>query len=396
MEHWIQFRILISYLISKCPTGSAGSRFGCKFPINIPQDKEFEKSRSSTMAVSITDTKTSDFLSFSGRKRTIVGDVARKADFSEIPVISMLSPQHELVTQIRDACTRVGFFYISDHGIPQESIDNVLTSAETFFAMPEEDKNEIHFSKSTHFRGYEGVGDNVTETGRKPDLNEQFNWGYQADLDPERNEQEIEHFQQHTKDNVMIGPNSWPSKCPELKQNIVVYYQNVLKLARKLIKLFALALDLPENYFDELFKTPGAIGRVLHYFAQDPKQENVLGIGAHTDIECFTILYQGQVPALQVLNNEGQWIMAPPIEKTFVINIGDMLARWSNDVFISTVHRVFNVSGRERYSIPVFIGVDYTTSIEPLETCVGEEGPKYEPVNAGEYVYKRLAFSRTK
>lgn len=340
------------------------------------------------------ETKTNEFLSFSGQSRNIVGEEARKAEFSEIPIISLKQNKEDLVNAIRDACTRVGFFYISDHDVPQSSIEKLMEGAEKFFQSPKEIKDEIHFSKSKHFRGYEGCGDNKTEMKRKPDLNEQFNWGYEAKLDPTKTAADIEKYEQDLNKSVMAGPNVWPQKVPELEISVKEYYSHVLNLARRLIKLFALALNLPEDYFNSMFETPGAIGRILHYFPQDPKEENIMGIGAHTDIECFTILHQGNVPALQVLNSSGEWIQAPPMEGTFVINIGDMLARWSNDVFISTVHRVSNITGRERYSIPVFIGTEYSTIIEPLPTCIGEEGPKYKPVKAGEYVYKRLAFSR--
>lgn len=137
------------------------------------------------------------------------------------------------------------------------------------------------------------------------------------------------------------------------------------------------------------------MGRIIHYPPQSPNDPTALGIGAHTDIECFTILSPGPIPALQILNSEGEWIQAPPISGTFVVNIGDMLARWTNDRFISTVHRVWNVTGEERYSIPFFMGVNYDAVIETLEGCLerGEEG-KYGPVVAGDYVYERLAASR--
>ena len=134
--------------------------------------------------------------------------------------------------------------------------------------------------------------------------------------------------------------------------------------------------------------------RLLHYPPQAANDPEALGIGAHTDIECFTILCQGSVPALQILNSNGEWIQAPPIPGTFVVNIGDMLARWTNDKFISTVHRVWNITGKERYSIPFFFGANYDAVISTLESCLTEGQTKYEPVLAGDYVYRRLAASR--
>lgn len=192
----------------------------------------------------------------------------------------------------------------------------------------------------------------------------------------------------------MEGPNAWPS-MPGFKENVAAYYGQILELARRMVRLFAKVLGLPEGYFDAAVRRPGAMLRLLKYPAQDPQDPLALGIGAHTDIEAFTILCQGTQPALQILNVDGQWIQAPPIPGTFVVNIGDMLARWSNDVFISTVHRVHNCTGRERYSVPFFFGPAYDTVLHPLPTCVSEDGKRgYEPIVAGDYVWQRLAQSR--
>lgn len=192
----------------------------------------------------------------------------------------------------------------------------------------------------------------------------------------------------------MSGPNVWPN-LPGFRESIADYYGAVLSLARQLIRLFAEVLKLPSDFFDGLVSMPGAMGRLIHYPPQPASDPNALGIGAHTDIECFTILCQGDVPALQILNVQGQWVQAPPIPGTFVVNIGDMLARWTNDKFISTVHRVWNVTGKERYSIPFFFGINYDVTIKTLESCLADgQKSKYEPVLAGDYVWQRLSASR--
>lgn len=174
---------------------------------------------------------------------------------------------------------------------------------------------------------------------------------------------------------------------------MAAYYGKVLTLARRLIRLFAEVLELPPTYFDHMFRSPGAMCRILHYPSQPPTS-STFGINAHTDIECFTILCQGTQPALQILSSEGEWLSAPPIPGTFVVNIGDMLSYWSNDTFVSTVHRVLNLSGEERYSIPFFCGPNYEILIEPLENCVKEGKRNYNSVLAGDYVWKRLCKSR--
>lgn len=166
-----------------------------------------------------------------------------------------------------------------------------------------------------------------------------------------------------------------------------------VRLGLKLFPLLALALGLPEDFFADKTTKPAAIMRILHYPPQDgPVDDRVIGIGAHTDYEIFTILYQhSDIQALQVLNSAGKWINAPPIPGTLVVNLGDQLARWTNDVFKSTVHRAINRSGIRRYSIPLFFGTDYDVTVEALPSCVSSNYPaKYAPIKAGDYVKSRL------
>lgn len=124
------------------------------------------------------------FTSFAGNQRSIASDTARRADFNEIPLISLSSPKEVLLNDLRDACTRVGFFYIKDHGIPQQKIDSIFHTAEEFFAQDGHTKNEVHYKKSKILRGYEPPAEVRTDETRKPDLNEAFNWGYEKSLDP--------------------------------------------------------------------------------------------------------------------------------------------------------------------------------------------------------------------
>lgn len=125
-----------------------------------------------------------DFTSFSGSKRTIASDAARRADFNEIPIISLNASKEQVLAQLTDACTRIGFFYIKDHGVPQEKVDRMFSLAEDFFAQDLTKKNEINYKKSRILRGYEPPAEVRTDETRKPDLNEAFNWGYEKSLDP--------------------------------------------------------------------------------------------------------------------------------------------------------------------------------------------------------------------
>lgn len=192
----------------------------------------------------------------------------------------------------------------------------------------------------------------------------------------------------------MTGMNVWP-ELEGFRESVLPYYDAVVELGRTLFKLFALALELPEEFFDDKIRGSAAIMRLLHYPPQDGEvDDRIIGIGAHSDYECFTILRQDDVAGLQVLNSKKEWIDALPIRDTFVVNIGDQFARWTNDVFKSTTHRAINRSGVRRYSSPLFFGTDYDVLIEALPTCVSKEHPaKYEPVKAGDYVKAKLEAS---
>jgi len=166
-----------------------------------------------------------------------------------------------------------------------------------------------------------------------------------------------------------------------------------VKLGKSLFPLFAQALNLPENFFDDKTQHSAALMKLLHYPPQSGAvDERIIGIGAHTDWECFTILWQEPgIQALQVLNSEQKWIDVPPVPGTLVINLGDQFARWTNDTFKSTLHRAINRSGVRRYSMPLFFGTDYNVRLEPIPSCVSpERPPKYEVITAGEYVKSRL------
>lgn len=162
-------------------------------------------------------------------------------------------------------------------------------------------------------------------------------------------------------------------------------------LARRLVQSFALALDLPETHFDDLTTYPGADGVLNYYAASTPedvaasRDNGDVGLGSHTDLQCFTLLWQDQVGGLQVLSPEGQWIMAQPIPGTIVVNIGDYMMRLTNDRFKSTVHRVFNRTTVDRISMPMFFGFNFNEKCGVLPTCTDEANPaKYEPISCAE------------
>jgi NitT/TauT family transport system substrate-binding protein len=174
------------------------------------------------------------------------------------------------------------------------------------------------------------------------------------------------------------------------------YYESALSLGRVLLRGFALALDLPETYFDDEITKPMAQLSLLHYPPQpEPVDPKHIGIGAHTDFECFTILAQS-APGLQIQNNLNEWIEVPLIPGAFVINIGECMARWTNDVFASTIHRVINLTGKSRFSIRFFFGASYNTVITCLESCQSPERPaRYAPVQFGEWAVEGIKVEET-
>ncbi|KAJ7480549.1 hypothetical protein FB451DRAFT_1237868 [Mycena latifolia] len=313
---------------------------------------------------------------------------APSSPFTAIPVIDLSTiastdsvVRRALVDEIKHACTDVGFFYVKNHGIPTPVIDRALALMRRFFDLPLAAKLEMENTKSANFKGYSPVLSGNNDPNGAGDLQEGFEFGFEA---PDGAGQDDMHG---------LGANVWPAQLPEFREAALEYYHHALALGRQLFPLFALALDLPEDFFADKTKHSAALMRLLHYPPQNGEVDaRVIGIGAHTDWECFTILWQEPgIQALQVLNAAQEWIAAPPTEGTLVINLGDELARWTNDVFKSTVHRAINRSGVRRYSIPLFFGTDYDVRLEPIPSCVSAERPaKYEVVTAGEYIKGRL------
>lgn len=213
------------------------------------------------------------------------------------------------------------------------------------------------------------------------DLNEAFNWPYNPQQDPEV-----------IDDSQEPSPSLWPSDLAGFREGLYAYQLQLLRLSRQLTRIFALALHLPEDYFDEYIKRPEAGMRILHYPEQENRIDDQNGIGAHTDVECFTIVNQDSAGGLEVLSKSGNWVRAEPVPGSFVVNIADCFMRQTNDFFVSTVHRVINKSGKERYSAAFFFGFDRTKPLEPVPTCISEENPmKYPIMTGGEYTRFRVS-----
>ncbi|KIO16910.1 hypothetical protein M407DRAFT_33441 [Tulasnella calospora MUT 4182] len=324
---------------------------------------------------------------------------ASNTTFDAIPIIDLQGGviqdpelRASVAKEIRDACINVGFFYVSNHGVDPTLIADVVRQAKRFFDLPSAEKMEFDIHKSDNFKGYTPLLGENTDPENRGDLHEAFDIGWEELV--RSGESRTLNAEPSSTSSLVQGGNVWPNAelLPGFREALLKYYHAVVALGKTLFTIFALALGLTDNFFDDKVTKPAACMRLLHYPPQTGVvDERVIGIGAHTDYECFTILWQDDVPALQVLNTEGRWIDAKPIPGTFVINLGDQFARWTNDIFKSTTHRAINRTGVRRYSMPLFFGTDYDVKLEPIPSCVSaERPPRYEIVMAGEYVKSRL------
>jgi isopenicillin N synthase-like dioxygenase len=189
----------------------------------------------------------------------------------------------------------------------------------------------------------------------------------------------------------MQGPNQWPEWLPGFRPAMTQYVSEVDTLGRYIVRLIAMSLGLEARALDHHFDHPTTFLRALHYPPQPPVEDDQMGSAPHTDYGIITLLAQDDSGGLQVRPRGGDWIEAPPIPDTYVLNVGDMLARWTNDRFVSTPHRVINRSGGDRYSLPYFLDPGMDALIECLPTCTdAQHPPRYDPVTYGEYLLERL------
>ncbi|KAK7702923.1 hypothetical protein SLS57_011177 [Botryosphaeria dothidea] len=333
--------------------------------------------------------------------RDVLKTPPRDCTDEEIPVIDIsklfsdsFEDRKALSKEIHDAAVNNGFFYIKNHGISQDTIEKARAKALDFFHQDGETKANVSSEKSIYFNGWRSGNKTRVNIAESWDTREAFGWRYHPKYDPDP-KPAFDEVPEEVKPYIRGEDFVWEQTAhlAGFKEAALGYWTACLTLARKLVRLFALALELPEDYFDERVTYPGADGALSWYppaTDEEIKNDNP-GIGSHTDLQLFTLLWQDHVGGLQVLNREGQWIKAKPVEGTLVVNIGDFLMRLSNDMFKSTVHRVYNRSRLERISMPFFFGLNFNCVEGVIPTCTSADNPaKYEPISCGDWCQMRF------
>lgn len=268
--------------------------------------------------------------------------------------------------EMRDALERIGFFFIINHGIPKALRDKVVEVTARFYDLPLEQKMALKINDAGN--GYVSNRGELPKTSpyysgtRKPDVSEAYL--FQRDWGPGHRPTQ----------------NPWPEGVSDFRPLLMEFFEAAEDLCLKMLPLYALALDLAPDFFDDKFTKYQALN-ILRVARMPPDrlEDDEFNVGPHTDSSFMTLLATSDQPGLEILTQAGYWLKMPLIPNAFVINSGDMLTRWSNGRVLSTPHRVINASATFRYSIPFFLHPTPETIIECLPTCCGPDNPAKEP-----------------
>ena len=282
------------------------------------------------------------------------------------------------------ALSTIGFAYIRGHNVAPETTAAAFAASREFHASTPAQKQSIAIN--AFHRGYMGLATSTIVTSSVARVTQ-----------PNMSESLMVMHDLPSDDPALLageplqGPNQWPQWLPDFRPRIDAYRREVDELSRYLVRLITISLGLPAHALDHHFERPTTFLRALHYPPQAPGPDDQFGSAPHTDYGIITVLAQDNSGGLQVRPRGGDWIDAPPMEGSFVLNVGDMLARWTNNRFVSTPHRVINRSGGDRYSLPYFFDPGMDSVIECLPTCTDTANPPhYPPVRYGDYLLERL------
>jgi len=301
--------------------------------------------------------------------------------------------KRDLSRQIDIACTQIGFFIVTGHGVSRDLIAKARQQAVGFFALPLEEKMKVQRPPAKISRGYNWVGDRsiAYSMGQvaPPDIQEAFAFGPEGVTELASRMDEVSAR--------MYAPNIWPERPAGFKQTMLSYYEAMSGLASQVLCALAKSLGASESYFADKFDRQASVGRVIRYPAvtQSPLPGQ-LRAGMHTDYGTLTFVRGDDTPGgLQVKHRQGDWIDVHIPPDGFCCNIGDLMARWSNDRWVSTLHRVavppLDTTPTDRISLVFFQNPNPDTVIRCFDSCIGPgETEKYPPVTVAEHYLGKL------
>src|SRR2546426_9150819 len=289
------------------------------------------------------------------------------------PAFAGASGLERVAAQVREASERVGFLYVTGHGVPPATIEAAFAASREFHALPREDKLALKLNQANI--GYLPVNESMQRASTvhkatRPNYNESFFISHDRGAD----------HPDVAAGRPLRGRNQWPAGHEAMRAAMVRYFKTMEGLGERMLPLLARALEMPAGHFAPFFTNEAHINlRFLHYPPQETDDEEQFGQGPHTDNSFITILAREEVPGLAVRLPSGEWLAPPVIPGTFLVNLGNIMKRWSNDRFLSTPHGVLNDSGTDRYSIAFFYSPNVDSVIECLPTCVGVDNPPRYP-----------------
>ena len=324
-----------------------------------------------------------------------------QADANPVPVIDIsgyfggsTAEKLRIARQIDAACREIGFLVVTGHGVPRDLIERTGQVSRAFFDLPEDLRRRYVAADPKANRGYYAEGTlaaaNSKDIASAPDFRETYKMGRPAAL-------AAEAYYQTEAARRVFPPNIWPDAVASYEATWTEYYAQMERLALALMRLFALALDMPEHAFDDKIDKHMSTMSAANY--PDLKQEPLPGqlrCGAHTDFGAITILKAEDKPGgLEVLTRKGDWMLVPIVPDAFIINIGDMVQRWTNDRWVSNLHRVANPpadrnAGSRRQSLIMFFHPNYDAVIECIPSCKGDGPAKYPPITAREHLLEKI------
>ncbi|MCG4255116.1 isopenicillin N synthase family oxygenase [Acetobacter senegalensis] len=285
---------------------------------------------------------------------------------------------------ISNAFSASGFCYIRNHGIAEELIQRTHDEALDFFHAPMEEK--LACKPKEAVRGFNALNRTTMYGAENPDYKE----FYQIGLELSPDDPAVLAGQ------PLRGPNQWPADRPAFRKAMTDYFEAVGVCGQHLLRAVACSLGIAPDFFVSKYARPLQRTQAIWYPPHPPEREkDQFGVAPHTDYGCVTLLWQDGTGGLDVQGVDGQWVPAPPIPGTLVINIGDLLCRWSNRRYNSNMHRVTNRSGKERLSIATFYDPDYDAIVDPRDLNLPDDVPSlFPPVSAGEYIIGRIRESQ--